>query len=312
LIARPVVIATGSVADCDCSTEIRRDEFAKNECIMTQPPAAEKRRIFRKLHETGCFVIPNPWNVGSARYLQSLGFKALATTSSGYAHSQGYADGALSRDAVLAHFSELAAATDIPLNADFEDGLADDLESLAENVTRCVATGVSGLSIEDSPNNGATPLYPFDVAVARAKAARAAIDRAGGDVVFTARAEGFIRGVPDLDDVIRRLRAYKDAGADCLYAPGIKTREQIEAVVRAVAPKPVNFLNSGAFGFTVDDLAGMGVRRISVGGSLARVAMHAFVRVATEIARDGKFDGFAGLIGNSELNKFFSADREKD
>ena len=279
---------------------------------MTQPSAAEKRKTFRKLHETGCFVIPNPWNVGSARYLQSLGFPALATTSSGYAHAQGYADGALGSDAVLAHFRELAAATDVPLNADFEDGLADDLEGLSQNVTRCVATGVAGLSIEDSPNNSATPLYPVDVAVARVKAARGAIDRAGGDVIFTARAEGFIRGVPDLDDVIRRLRAFKDAGADCLYAPGIKTREQIEAVVRAVAPKPVNFLNSGAFGFTVEDLAGMGVRRISVGGSLARVAMHAFIRVATEIARDGKFDGFAGLISNPELNKFFSEDRKKD
>ena len=279
---------------------------------MTQPSAAEKRKTFRKLHETGCFVIPNPWNVGSARYLQSLGFPALATTSSGYAHAQGYADGALGSDAVLAHFRELAAATDVPLNADFEDGLADDLEGLSENVTRCVATGVAGLSIEDSPNNSATPLYPVDVAVARVKAARGAIDRAGGDVIFTARAEGFIRGVPDLDDVIRRLRAFKDAGADCLYAPGIKTREQIEAVVRAVAPKPVNFLNSNAFGFTVEDLAGMGVRRISVGGSLARVAMHAFIRVATEIARDGKFDGFAGLISNPELNKFFSEDRKKD
>jgi 2-methylisocitrate lyase-like PEP mutase family enzyme len=291
---------------------IRRDEFTKNERLMTQPSAAEKRKTFRKLHETGCFVIPNPWNVGSARYLQSLGFPALATTSSGYAHAQGYADGALGSDAVLAHFRELAAATDVPLNADFEDGLADDLEGLSQNVTRCVATGVAGLSIEDSPNNSATPLYPVDVAVARVKAARAAIDRAGGDVIFTARAEGFIRGVPDLDDVIRRLRAFKDAGADCLYAPGIKTREQIEAVVRAVAPKPVNFLNSGAFGFTVEDLAGMGVRRISVGGSLARVAMHAFIRVATEIARDGKFDGFAGLISNPELNKFFSEDRKKD
>jgi 2-methylisocitrate lyase-like PEP mutase family enzyme len=291
---------------------IRRDEFTKNERLMTQPSAAEKRKTFRKLHETGCFVIPNPWNVGSARYLQSLGFPALATTSSGYAHAQGYADGALGSDAVLAHFRELAAATDVPLNADFEDGLADDLEGLSENVTRCVATGVAGLSIEDSPNNSATPLYPVDVAVARVKAARGAIDRAGGDVIFTARAEGFIRGVPDLDDVIRRLRAFKDAGADCLYTPGIKTREQIEAVVRAVAPKPVNFLNSGAFGFTVEDLAGMGVRRISVGGSLARVAMHAFIRVATEIARDGKFDGFAGLISNPELNKFFSEDRKKD
>ena len=279
---------------------------------MTRPSAAEKRKTFRKLHEAGCFVIPNPWNVGSARYLQSLGFSALATTSSGYAHSQGYADGALSPDAVLAHFRELAAATDVPLNADFEDGLADDLESLADNVTRCVATGVAGLSIEDSPNSGATPLYPLDVAVARVKAARAAVDRAGGDVVFTARAEGFIRGVPDLDNVIRRLRAFKEAGADCFYAPGIKTREQIEAVVKAVSPKPVNFLNSGAFGFTVDDLAGMGVRRISVGGSLARVATHAFIRVATEIAREGKFDGFAGLISNADLNKFFNDDRKQD
>jgi 2-methylisocitrate lyase-like PEP mutase family enzyme len=278
---------------------------------MTRPSAAEKRKTFRKLHDAGCFVIPNPWNVGSARYLQSLGFPALATTSSGYAHSQGYADGALSCEAVLAHFRDLAAATDVPLNADFEDGLADNLESLAENVTRCVATGVAGLSIEDSPNNAAMPLYPLDVAVARVKAARAAIDRAGGDIVFTARAEGFIRGVPDLDDVVRRLRAYKDAGADCLYAPGIKTGEQIAAVVRAVAPKPVNFLNSGAFGFTVGDLAAMGVRRISVGGSLARVAMHAFIGVATEIARDGKFDGFAGLISNADLNKFFSDDRKE-
>jgi 2-methylisocitrate lyase-like PEP mutase family enzyme len=199
----------------------------------------------------------------------------------------------------------------VPLNADFEDGMADDVNGLARNVTQCVATGVAGLSIEDSPNNSTTPLYDFDTAVTRVKAARAAIDRAGGDVVFTGRAEGFIRGVPDLDDVIRRLKAYAAAGADCLYAPGIKTREQIEAVVKAVAPKPVNFLNSGAYGFTVSDLAAMGVRRISVGGLLARVAMHAFIKVATEIARDGKFDGFDGLISNPELNKFFSEDRKK-
>jgi 2-methylisocitrate lyase-like PEP mutase family enzyme len=155
------------------------------------------------------------------------------------------------------------------------------------------------------------PLYDLDTAVARVKAGRAAIDRAGGDVVFTARAEGFIRGVPDLDDVIRRLTAYKNAGADCLYAPGIKTREEIAAVVKAASPNPVNFLNSAAFGFTVADLAAMGVRRISVGGSLARVAMHAFIRTATEIAKDGKFDGFAGLISNPELNKFFAEDRKK-
>ena len=277
----------------------------------SRPSTAEKRKVFHQLHEAGCFVIPNPWNVGSARYLQSLGFKALATTSSGYAHSEGYPDGGQSRDQVFAHFAELAAATDVPLNADFEDGFADSPDGVAENVARCIQTGVAGLSIEDSPNDGKTPLYDVDTAVARVKAARAAIDRAGGDVVFTARAENFVRGVNDLDDAIRRLKAYAAAGADCLYAPGINKREQIEAVVRAVAPKPVNFLNSGAFGFTVSDLATMGVRRISVGGSLARVAMHAFIRTATEIARDGKFDGFAGLITNAELNKIFAEDRQK-
>src|SRR5580704_13967640 len=200
----------------------------------TTSSAADKRKVFRALHDSGCFVIPNPWNVGSARYLQSLGFKALATTSSGYAHAQGFADGALSLDQVLAHFGELADATDVPLNADFEDGLAGDLDGLARNVSRCVATGVAGLSIEDSPNDGRTPLYDLDTAVARVKAARAAIDRAGGEVLLTGRAEGFIRGAPDLDDVLRRLKAYAAAGADCLYAPGIKTREQIEAVVKAV------------------------------------------------------------------------------
>jgi len=277
----------------------------------SRPSIADKRETFRKLHERGCFVIPNPWNVGTARYLQSLGFKALATTSGGHAHSQGYPDGAQSRDDVLAHFRELAAATDVPLNADFENGFADDPAGVADNVTRCIATGVAGLSIEDSPKDAATPLYDFDLSVARVKAARAAIDRAGGDVVFTARAENFIRGVTDLDDVIRRLKAYKAAGADCLYAPGLTTREQIEAVVQAVSPQPVNFLNGGALGCTVSDLAAMGVRRISVGGSLARVAMHAFIRTATEIANDGKFDGFAGLISNAELNKFFAADRKK-
>jgi len=278
---------------------------------MPRPSTADKRKTFRKLHESGCFVIPNPWNVGSARYLQGLGFKALATTSSGHAHSQGYADGAQSLDQVLEHYREIAEAADIPLNADFENGFSDDPEGVAKNVTRCIATGVAGLSIEDSPNNATTPLYDFELSVARVKAARAAIDRAGGDVVFTGRAENFIRGVPDLDDAIRRLKAYAAAGADCLYAPGIKTREQIEAVVKAVAPKPVNFLNSGAFGFTVSDLATMGVRRISVGGSLARVAMHAFIRTATEIAKEGKFDGFAGLISNPELNKFLATDRKQ-
>ncbi len=277
----------------------------------SRPSIADKRETFRKLHETGCFVIPNPWNVGSARYLQGLGFKALATTSAGQAHSQGYPDGAQSRDDVLAHFRELAAAIDVPLNADFENGFADDPDGVADNVTRCIATGVAGLSIEDSPKDAATPLYDFGLSVARVKAARAAIERAGGDVVFTARAENFIRGVTDLDDVIRRLKAYKAAGADCLYAPGLTKREQIEAVVQAVSPRPVNFLNGAALGFTVSDLAAIGVRRISVGGSLAREAMHAFIRTATEIANDGKFDGFAGLISNAELNKFFAADRKR-
>ena len=270
---------------------------------------AEKRARFAELHKgPGAFVIPNPWDVGSAKYLSSLGFKALATTSAGAAFAAGLPDGGMTRAAVLAHITALVAATDLPFNADYEAGFAATRDELHESVVRCIATGVAGLSIEDSPNNAKTPLYDFDVSVARVKAARAAIDRAGGDVVFTGRAEGFIRGVPDLDDVVRRLKAYAAAGADCLYAPGIKTREQIEAVVKAVAPKPVNFLNSGAYGFTVSDIAAMGVRRISVGGSLARVAMHAFIKTATEIAKDGKFDGFANLISNPELNKFFGED----
>jgi 2-methylisocitrate lyase-like PEP mutase family enzyme len=277
----------------------------------SRPSTGDKRRIFRALHQSGCFVIPNPWNVGTARYLQGLGFKALASTSSGHAHSQGYADGAQSIDDVLAHYRELAEATDIPLNADFENGFADDPEGVAANVTRCIAAGVAGLSIEDSPQHGTTPLYDFDLTVARVKAARAAIDKAGGDVVFTARSEGFIRGRPDMEETLRRVKAFVAAGADCIYTPGIRTREQIEAVVRAAAPKAVNFLNSGAFGLTVNDLAAMGVRRISVGGSLARVAMHAFIKTATEIAKDGKFDGFDGLISNADLNKFFSEDRKK-
>jgi 2-methylisocitrate lyase-like PEP mutase family enzyme len=278
---------------------------------MAHPSVADKRSAFRKLHERGCFVIPNPWNVGSARYLQSLGFKALATTSSGFAHAQGSADEAQSCERVLTHFAEIATAADVPVNADFEDGFADDLGRLAENVTRCVATGVAGLSIEDSTGDQSRPLYDFDVALARVKATRAAIDKAGGDVVFTARTEGFIRGRPDMEETLRRLKAFADAGADCLYSPGIKTREQIEATVKAVAPKPINFLNSGAFGFTVNDLAALGVRRISVGGTLARVAMHAFIKSATEIAKEGKFDSFAGIITNAELNEFFAGDRAK-
>jgi 2-methylisocitrate lyase-like PEP mutase family enzyme len=269
------------------------------------PSAADKRRTFRKLHESGCFVIPNPWTVGSARYLQGLGFKALATTSSGYAHSQGFADGDVTRDQMLAHCRELAAATSLPLNADFEGGYADEPDKVAENVRLCVETGVAGLSIEDSTNHPANPLYDFELALARVRAARAAIDKAGGDVVLTARTEGFIRNRPDMAETIRRLKAFSDAGADCLYAPGIRTREQIVEVVKAVAPKPVNLLMAGPLGFSVKDIADMGVRRISVGGTLARVAMNALIHSAREIATEGKFDSFAGIITNAELNKFF-------
>jgi 2-methylisocitrate lyase-like PEP mutase family enzyme len=274
----------------------------------SRPSTADKRRTFRTLHESGCFVIPNPWSVGSARYLQGLGFKALASTSSGFAHSQGYADSDVPLEMVLAHLRELVEETDVPINADFEGGFADEPRVVAENVMHCISTGIAGLSIEDSTGNPDKPLYDFDLALARVKAARTAIDKAGGEVVFCARTEGFICGRPDMDETLRRMKAFAHAGADCLYAPGLKTREQIEALVKAVAPKPVNFLNSGAFGHTVSDLAAMGVRRISVGGSLARVAMHAFIRTATEIANDGKFDGFANLITNQELNAFFADD----
>jgi 2-methylisocitrate lyase-like PEP mutase family enzyme len=269
---------------------------------------SEKRRVFRALHQSGCFVIPNPWNVGSARYLQGLGFKALATTSAGFAHAQGYSDGDVTRDMMLAHFREIAQVSDVPVNADFEGGYADDPGEVAENVKLCVATGVAGISIEDYTEDDANPLYDFDLAVKRVRAARDAIDKTGGEVVFTARTEGFIRNRPDLDETIRRLKAFADAGADCLYSPGIKTREHIMATVKAVAPKPINFLNSGAFGFTVDDLASLGIRRISVGGTLSRVAMHAFIQSARQIAQDGKFDSFAGVVPNAELNKFFHDD----
>jgi 2-methylisocitrate lyase-like PEP mutase family enzyme len=275
------------------------------------PSPAEKRATFRKLHAQGCFVIPNPWDVGSARYLQGLGFKALATTSAGFAFTQGLADGAVPRAMMLAHFREIAAVTDAPLNADFEGGYADAPEGVAESVKLCVETGVAGLSIEDSTSDPAVPLYDFELALARVRAARAAIDAVGGDVVFTARSEGFIRGRPDLEETVRRLKAFAAAGADCLYAPGIKTRDEIAAVVKAVAPKPVNFLMSTATQLTVNDLAALGVRRISLGGTLARVAWTATVRAAREIAATGKFDSLAGTIANPELNAFFREDVKK-
>ena len=273
---------------------------------MARPTTADKRKTFRELHASGCFVIPNPWNVGSARYLQGLGFKALATTSSGYAHSQGLSDGEATCDMVLAHCRELAEAADVPLNADFENGYAHDLGALADNVRRCVEAGVAGLSIEDFTGNDADPLYEFETAVRRMRIAREAIGNSG--VLLTGRTEGFLHGRPDLDEAIRRLKAYADAGADYLYVPGIRTREQIEMVVKAVSPSPVNLLMSSASGLTVTDIANMGVRRISVGGTLARAAMHAFIKAAREIAEQGKFDSFAGVISNAELNAFFHDD----
>src|SRR5882724_1251262 len=276
---------------------------------MTHPSVADKRRAFRKLHESGCFVIPNPWDVGSARWLQGLGFKALASTSSGFAWSVGYADNAVGVDMVLAHLKDICDATDVPVNADFEGGYADEPAGVAANVTRCCATGVAGLSIEDSTGNKEKPLYDIPFAVERMKAARAAIDKDGGGVMLTGRAEGFIAGVPNLDEMIARLKAYAAAGADCLYAPGIRTREQIEAVVQAVAPKPVNFLNGAAFGHTVADLAGMGVRRISVGGALARAAWGGFIRTAKLIAEQGSFEGFKDAASGADLNGFFTKDK---
>jgi 2-methylisocitrate lyase-like PEP mutase family enzyme len=270
------------------------------------PTVAEKRATFKRLHESGCFVIPNPWDVGSTLYLQSMGFKALATTSAGFAWSRGLGDGGVTRDVALAHFAELSAAADVPMNADFEGGFADAPEDVAESVRLCVATGVSGLSIEDFTGDRAKPLYDFDLAVARIKAARAAIDKTGGDVLLTGRSEGFIRGKPDLDETIRRLKAYSEAGADCLYSPGISTREQISAVVHAVAPKGVNLLMGSPSDLTVKELTELGVRRISVGGSLARAAWGGFIRTAKQIMEAGSFNGFADAAPGAELNKAFS------
>ena len=262
----------------------------------------QKRTAFKALHERGCFVIPNPFDIGSARMLEGMGFKALATTSSGFAWTQARADTSMPRAKVLEHLRIMAAATDLPLNADFESGYAADAEGVAESVRMAVATGIAGLSIEDSTGDEANPLRPIDVSVARMKAARAAIDESGGDTLLVGRAENFIAGRPDLADAIARLKAYSDAGADCLYAPGIKTREQITAVVKAVAPKPVNLLIFSTSEFTVKDVEAMGVRRISVGGALARSGWGGFLRTARLIAKEGRFDGFADAASGKELN----------
>ncbi|MGQ2995587.1 isocitrate lyase/PEP mutase family protein [Variovorax sp.] len=271
----------------------------------TNPTVAEKRAAFRALHAQGCFVIPNPWDTGSARYLEGLGYKALATTSSGFAWSHGQADGAIARDAVLAHLRELVAATSLPVNADFENGFGADPQAVAQSVRLAVETGVAGLSIEDSTGHADAPLFPIEVAVERMRAARGAIDAAGGDTLLIGRAENFFAGRPDLDDAIARLKAYAEAGADCLYAPGIKTREQIAAVVAAVAPKPVNLLVGATSELTMKDIEALGVRRVSVGGAMARAAWGGFIRAARTLADEGRFDGFADAAPGAELNAFF-------
>ena len=263
-----------------------------------------RRRAFHEMHRSGCFVIPNPWDAGSARYLASLGFKALATTSSGYAWSQGMADGSMQRDAVLTYLRMIVEATDLPVNADFEAGYAADPEGVAESVRMAIATGVAGLSIEDSTYDDKKPLRDIDDAVRRMRAARAAIDKSGTSTMLVGRAANFIVGRPDLDDTIKRLKAYSEAGADCLYPPGIKTREEIVAVVKAVAPKPVNLLIGWESALTLKDVEAMGVRRISVGGALARSAWAGFMKTARSVA-EGRFDGFAGAASGKELNNLF-------
>jgi len=266
---------------------------------------ADKRATFRKMHESGCFPIPNPFDIGSAKALQHLGFKALASTSAGFAWTIGKSDNHVTLDDVCDHLTAICGAVDLPVNADFEGGYAHEPAKVAANVARAVKTGVAGLSIEDSTGDAAKPLYDRALAVERIKAARAAIDADHSGVLLTGRCEGFLVGQSDLDMVIDRLRAYSDAGADCLYAPGIKTAEQISAVVKAVHPKPVNLL-IGASGLSVTQAGELGVRRISVGGSLARTAWAGFMRTAREIAEKGTFTELASGYPGGELNKMFS------
>ena len=275
---------------------------------MTTPSIADKRRTFRQLHQAGCFAIPNPWDIGSARMLQGMGFAALASTSSGFAWSQGHPDNGIRLDMALAHLAELVAATEVPINADCESGFASSPAGVADSVRLAVETGVAGLSIEDSTGDAARPLFTIDDAVARLRAARGAIDHAGGDTMLVGRAECFLVGRPDLAETIARLQAYASAGADVLYAPGIRSREQISAVVAAVAPKPVNLLVGSVSELTMADIAALGVRRVSVGGALARAAWGGMLRAARLLAEQGRFDGFADAAPGQALNAFFTQD----
>jgi 2-methylisocitrate lyase-like PEP mutase family enzyme len=259
---------------------------------------------FHRLHSTGCFVIPNPWDVGSARVLVGLGFQALATTSSGFAWTLGRSDNRITLDEALAHFRALASSVPVPVSADFEGGFAIEPEAVAANVALAAGTGIAGLSIEDSTGDTANPLFDFALAVERMKAARRAIDASGTGILLTGRSEGFISGRPDLRETIRRLIAYADAGADCLYAPGIRSIPDITSVVTAVAPRPVNVLVGSDFA-TVPQLAAVGVRRISVGGALARVAWTGVLQAATEIAERGTFTSVGRAVPFADLNALF-------
>jgi methylisocitrate lyase len=259
---------------------------------------------FRRLHESGCFVMPNPWDRGSAIYLQKLGFKALASTSAGFAWSVGHPDSGVTVDQVLAHLKEIAGAVSLPVNADFEGGYAREPQGVAANVTRAVATGIAGLSIEDSTGDKDNPLFEFPLAVERIMAARAAIDKTGSGVLLTGRSEGFFVGRPDIKETIKRLEAYAAAGADCLYAPSIRTKEDIVAVVKAVAPKPVNLLVHGNW-ITVAQAAEWGVRRISIGGALARKTWNALTTAAQEIAEHGTFSSMVWSGAPVDLNGLF-------
>ena len=266
-------------------------------------------RAFRRLHESGCFVIPNPWDPGSARALAGLGFRALATTSSGFGYSMGRGDHAMSLAESLAHFRSIAAIVDVPINADFEAGFAIDPPAVAWNVTAATETGIAGLSIEDSTGDPSHPLFDFTLAVERVQAARRAIERSGTGILLTGRSEGFIAGRPDLAETIRRLTAYAEAGADCLYAPGIRARDDIVAIVTAVSPKPVNVLVGSDF-TTVAELAELGVRRISLGGALARASWTGFLEAAREIAERGTFSSLARTVSFAEVGRLFGVEEK--
>ncbi|WP_437269855.1 isocitrate lyase/PEP mutase family protein [Stutzerimonas balearica] len=270
---------------------------------MTRPTVSDKRAAFREMHHAGCFLLPNPWDAGGARLLERLGYRALATTSAGYAWSQGQADGQLSHDDTLAHMRYMAAMSDLPVNADFESGFGATPEAVFDSVSLALETGVAGLSIEDSSGDPAQPVRDKAQAVERLQAARAAIDAGGGDTLLVGRAENYFVGRPDLDDTVERLLAYSQAGADCLYAPGLRTREEIQTVVQAVAPKPVNVLIGWNSELTVEALAELGVRRISVGGALARAAWGGFIDAARRMIEQGRFDGFGGTPSGAELNE---------